>query len=245
MQELLETMATSQGRRYYAIKNALTPTERKLIDFYELQWLGQMRVPTIDEVAEYLGKKHTAVNYYLQRKPVVSALEKRGIPFRQHTQEELTSQQVAAATVMMNFADNRPAEVKLDELGVLPATYYAWLNDPTFKNFVETLSERNLGNIKPAAVAEYTKKIQAGDRTTILHYMDNTGAIKASDAPQTEVLLRMLIEIIQKHVQDPETIMAIAQDIKLATANRTLQSSIEGSVVSPEELAQAKRALGI
>lgn len=241
-------MGAVTKKQYWAIKNKLTPKENELIKYYELQWLLSMRVPTVDEVAKYIKQSLTSTNYYLQRPPVIKALEQRGIPFRQHTQEELTSTQIAAASVMMNFADTRSANEKLDELGILPATYYAWLNDPKFNHLVDTMSQRNLGNIKPTAIAEYTKKIQEGDKTTILHYMDNTGVVKSNDAPQSEQLIRMLIEIIQKHVKDPELIMAIAQDIKLASANRTLevavQPAIEGSVVTPEKVAEARKLLG-
>lgn len=242
-------MGVVTKKQFWAIKNALTNKEKDLIKFYELQWLLSMRVPTVDEVAKHIDQSLTSTNYYLQRAPVIKALQDRGIPFQQHTQEELTSTQIAAASVMMNFADERPASEKLDELGILPATYYAWLNDPKFNNLVEMMSQRNLGNIKPTAIAEYTKKIQSGDKTVLLHYMDNTGVVKSNDAPQSETLIRMLIEIIQKHVKDPELIMAIAQDIKLASANRTLevavQPAIESHVVSSESVLEARKKLGV
>ncbi len=242
-------MGKISRKQYFYIKNSLTSKEKELIDFYEVQWHLKARVPTIDEVAAKIGQGITAVNYYLQRKPVIDALEKRGIKFQQHTQTELTSTQIAAATVMMNFADDRPAKEKLDELGILPATYYAWLNDPVFKNFVELQSQRTLGNIKPTAIAEYSKKIQQGDTRVLLHYMDNTGTITSDEAPESETLIKMLIEIIQEHVKDPEVIMNIATAIKNATLNRTLDvvegAVVAGEVVSNEEVVQAQKMLGV
>ena len=98
------------------------------------------------------------------------------------------------------------------------------------------------------------KKIQQGDKSVLLHYMDNTGTVKSNDAPQSEVLLRMLIEIIQKHVQDPAVITAIAKDIQLASANRTLEAAVqpvlEGSTVNefvPDryEVEKARKQLGV
>lgn len=237
-------MGAVSKQQYWTIKNKLTAKENELIKFYEIQWLLSMRVPTVDEVAAYIKQSLTSTNYYLQRPPVIKALDQRGIPFRQHTQEELTSTQIATASLMMNPADDRPAAVKLDALGVLPSTYQAWLNDPKFQNLVETLSQRALGNIKPTAIAEYTKKIHEGDKTVLLHYMDNTGVVKTTEAPQSEVLIRMLIEIIQKHVQDPEKIMAIAQDIKLATANRTLEAVVT-TTASDISVADARKQLGV
>jgi len=187
----------------------------------------------------------------LQRKPVVKALETRGIPFRQHTQDELTATQVAAAVTMSNFADTRDNAVKLDQLGINPATYYAWLNDPQFQNLVENLANQNLKNIKPIAIGELTKKINAGDWNAVKFYLDVTGTLLNNDAPQSEQLIKAFVEIIQRHVKDPEVMVAIAQDLKLASANRTLevvaqpQRQITGELVDDPELEAAKRKLGV
>lgn len=250
------TYSDKQRKQYFAIKNALTKTEKDLIDLYYLHWHLKMQVPTISEVTEQLKKKHpsikqTSVNYYLNRPPVIRALEQRGIPFRQHTQDELTSTQIAAAVTVMNFADERSVTEKLDELGINPQTYYAWLNDPQFKALVEEKADQNLKNIRPTAVTEFTKLVTQGHWPAIKHYLETTGTLTNNDAPQSEVLIRMIIEIIQKHVKDPETIIAIAQDIKLASANRTLEIAaappvISGSVVQDydAELEAAKRKIG-
>lgn len=233
--------------QYLAIQYGLKPVEKALIAYYELCWFTKHTVPTVEEVFEHLRKgrpnlRRISVNYYLARHPVIRALENRGIPFREHTQTELTDQQMAAALTVMNFADERSIKDKLDQIGVLPATYYAWLNDPAFKHFVESLSEQNLKNIKPVAVTEFTKLIAKGDWQAIKYYLDVTGAAGNNEAPQTEMLLRMIIEIIQKHVKDPSVIVSIAQDIQLAAANKTLElaagikPSIEGSAYESAEL---------
>lgn len=247
-----------KGRKqYFAIKNALTKTEKDLIALYELHWHFKKYVPTVTEVTEQLKKRHpsikqTSVNYYLNRTPVTKALDARGIPFRQHTQEELTPTQIAVAITVSNFADERSVPEKLDELGVNSATYYAWLNDPNFKALVNEKADQNLENVRPAAIGEFTRLINQGHWPAIKHYLDVTGSLNNSEAPQSEVLLMMIIEIIQKHVKDPDTIVAIAQDIKLAAANRTLevvaqQPALVGEVVQNDELTfeDAKKKLGI
>lgn len=253
------------ARQAYAIKhNSLQPTEYIIINFYELSYFGSQKIPTTTEVIEYVnrkfekeGKKHrltySALNYYMQRAVFIRALEKRGIPFRQHTQEELTPQQQAAALTVMNFADQRTNKEKLDQLGINEAQYYAWLNDPAFKALCAELEQNNKQNIRPIAVTEFAKKIHGGDWQAIKYYLEITGAAQDNETPQTEQLLRTLIEVIQKHVKDPAVISAIAQDIKLAAQNRTLtvvnapHEILDGSVVSENdvELEYAKKQLGI
>lgn len=247
--------------QYFAIKAALTTTEKELISFYELQWFLRHNVPTVEEVVKYLNQKHEkegkhsrvkqiSVNYYLQRGPVIRALDARGIPFRQHSQTELTAEQRAAAVTISNFADTRTIADKLEQLGILPATYYAWLKDPQFSSLVQSLANENLEHIDPVAKIEFSKKVQQGDWNAIKYYLDATGAVGSNDVPQSEQLLKAIVEIIQKHVKDADTILAIAQDIKLASANRTLEfvterPAITGEIVDEEALELAKKQLGI
>lgn len=236
------------GKQYYSIKNSMTPTERDLVAYYELLWMSSFTVPTVDQVIAHLRKthpdiSHTSVNYYLARRPVIKALEKRGIKFRQHTQADLTPQQVAVATVACNFADERNLHEKLDSMGVTPTTYQAWLLDPTFKNLVDTISERNLKNIRPVAITEFTRLIAQGNWNALKYYFDVTAAAQANDTPQTEQLLRAIIEILQTHIKDGKLLDAIGQDILKAAQNRTME--ITSYVVEDEEVLEASRKLGI
>lgn len=226
----------------------LSVEERQLIDYYELQWHLRHHVPTIDEISNHLHLGHTAINYFLTRKAVIKALENRGIPWKQHSQTDLTPTQVAAAVTVMNFADIRTTEAKLDQLGILPAQYYAWLNDPQFKNLVDNLADQNLANIRPSAIGEFTKKINSGDWNAVKFWLETTGALQNDNQPQSEQLLKMIVEIIQRHVKDPAVIVAIAQDIKLVSQNRTIDvntQAITGEIVEDQELTNARKKLGI
>lgn len=242
-------MARISNGQYWAVKNTLTKVEKELVNFYELQWHLRHHIPTAQEVASHLKIDYSSVRYYLKRPPVQTALKKRGVKWEQTSQEDLTPEQVATAIVMSNFADTRPNDVKLDQLGVNPSEYYAWLNDPQFKNMVENLADQNIKNIKPTAIGELTKKINQGDWNAVKYYLDVTGALN-NDAPQSEQLIKMLVEIIQRHIKDPEIISAIAQDFKLASANRTLEviahPQITGEYIEDDpELEDAKKKLGI
>lgn len=252
-------MTAVSPQKYWAIKHALTPAQKDLIKFYELQWMLRNRVPTVDEVVTYLRKKRpslreTSVKYYLLQPQVKKALKSRGIPFEQHTQEELTGQQQAAAFIVMNPLDDRPINEKLDSIGVLPATYHAWLNDPNFRDLVQTVADRNLSNVDPVAKTEFAKKIQQGEAWALKFYLENTGTLKNSELPASEIIIMKLIEILQKHVQDPAVLGAIANEMVAAFSNRTISSgppvaetltgAFEVNSVD-EELEFAKKQLGV
>lgn len=245
-------MAYVSKGTYWAIKNALTKKEKEVIAFYELEWFVKHRVPTVADVAKACKIPQTSVNYYLsQRKLVVKALNERGIPWAQHSQTELTSEQVAVATVMMNFADTRSNDEKLDALGVNPTQYQSWLRDPQFKTLIDSLADQNLVNIRPTAVTEFSKKIQQGDWNAIRYWFETTGELDAKSTLNPENFMMMIIEILQRHVKDPEVLMAIAQDIKMAAANRTLEAAVQPAQLTVDyevhepDLEEARRKLGV
>lgn len=248
-----------EKRKYYAIKNALTPAEKELISFYELNWhLKNGYVPTIDEVYLHLRKKfpkinHTSVSYYLNRAPVIKALDSRGIPFRAHSQIELTSTQIAVATVLANFADTRSNDEKLDSLGVNSATYYAWLKQEAFQNYVKAQADAAIKNIDPVAKVEFAKKVQEGYWPALKLYIETTGAIESDDAADPKHQMLLLIEIIQRHVKDSATLEAIAKDVDQLMRSRTLEALpgvITGehwdatSAENDPELIKAQKMLG-
>lgn len=246
--------------QYHAIKAALTTTERRLIDFYELQWMLRRSVPSVEEVVNYLNSRYekegkrgnvkvTSVNYYLQRKPVIKALDDRGIPWRDFSRGEITPTQQAAALTVSNFADKRSISEKLDQLGVLPATYYAWLKEPQFQNLVASLANENLEHIDPVAKTEFAKKVAEGDWNAIKYYFEVTNSLGINQTPQSETLITMIVEIIQRHVKDSRVMEAIANDIIKVMNNKTLeavssQPALEGQFVDIE-LEEAKKKLGI
>lgn len=250
----------SKGQ-FYAIKAALSVTEKEIIKFYELQWFLRHSVPSVEEIVKYIndlyekqGKQHrttaTSVSYYLQRRKVTKALDDRGIPWRNHARDEITPTQQAAALTISNFADTRSIEQKLDQLGILPATYYAWLKNPQFANLVQSLANENLEHIDPVAKTEFAKKIAQGDWSAIKYYFDVTNTVGMDTAPHSEQIITMIVEIIQRHVKDQDVMLAIANDIMKVMNNQTLEMvpesrMITGEVVSNADLELAKKQLGI
>jgi glutathione peroxidase-family protein len=243
--------ATAAQRRYAISQKAISPSMKTMIKFYELQWFLRSRVPSVAEVTEHMRTKmpkirQTTINYYLTLPQVQKALKNHGIPFEQHTVDEITDQQQAAALTVANFADKRPIAEKLDALGILPATYYAWLNDPAYRNLVQSLADQNIKNIDPVAKTEFAKKVQEGDWNAIKFYMENTGVLKNNDTPQSEIIIMKLIEILQHHIQDTNVLGAIANEMIIAFSNRSIpQGAITGEFSETDpELVSAKKQLG-
>jgi thymidine kinase len=218
-------MALTNQQKSIIIKQAsgLDAKSRRVIKYYELQWFMRRHVPSVSEVSSKTAVTQIEINYYLSRRAVQKALDNRGIPWREHSQLDLTTEQVATAITVMNFADQRTIKQKLDQLGIDEQQYYGWLNNPQFKNLVDNLADQNLSNIRPTAVAEFTKLVNAGDWQAVKFYLEATGEFQSTSTKTVETVLKLVVEVIQKHVRDPQVLEAIAKDLLELNPSRTLE----------------------
>lgn len=147
------------------------------------------------------------------------ALEYRGLPYQSagvQSSGQLTPTQIAAAHTVLNFADDRPNDQKLSELGVLTTQWYAWLNDPTFQSYVQKLADNNLQNVRPEAMTEFAKLVRKGDFQAIKYYFEVTGEFgsqTSASEQQITAMLQLVVESVQRHVKDPEVLAAISRDL--------------------------------
>lgn len=194
----------------------LTARERRYINYCErFYFLENGGFPNNEIAAHELGYSVADVNYFLQNKKVVKALERRGLPWNQASAEtDITPIQQAAAITVMNVADKRSIDQKLEDLGVNPTQYYGWLNAPHYKAFVNRLADNNLNNLRPEAVAAFVQKVRQGDFKFLKLYFEMTGEAQAPQMASLQATVQKLIEAVQRHVPDPIILAAIAKDVQ-------------------------------
>lgn len=200
----------------------LTFQMKRYIDYCEQYYfLHDMGFPTVEQAALALSYDQTAIRYYLSCKVVQEALSNRGLPWNSvgsRTGRSLTHEQLATALTVMNFTDDRSINEKLEELGVLPQQYYAWLEDPVFKEFLDKRSNKNLVNARPEAITNLVNLISRKDFRAIQYYLEVTGEFSnRNEVMNVKAVIQKLIETVQKHVKDPEILGAIAKDMLNAT----------------------------
>jgi hypothetical protein len=209
-------------------------------------FLNNSGFPSPEQAAKDLRYSVSEINVFLQNRNVIAALDRRGLPYitaGAQTNGELTSIQHAAALTVANFADERPIAQKLDELGVNPTQYYAWLDNPKFQKFVSDRADKNLKNVRPEAITEFAKLVRKGDFNALKYYFEATGEFRSQDTPDVSKLLQLVIEIIVKHVKDPAVLSRIGADLLAAApgVSNTIivdgETLIEDSII--EEIVEA------
>jgi len=213
----------------------LTPVERVIVDFCEQEYLANGVLPGSEVIFRYLTDHHAK----LVREPdwpnspvaiavslsqdtpdddysVTIALKNRGIdPNDQIPGRGLTPIQLSAINVIMDFSDKRATKAKLNELGVSTAQYNAWLKNPQFQSYVRHRAESLLGDHTHSAHIALMQNVERGDLNSIKLYYEMIGRWSGKSAGEVniEFLMIKILETLQRHVHDADTLMAIAADL--------------------------------
>lgn len=193
--------------------------EWRLITFVEQHYLlGNLQ--TYDQCATYMGVSTPEIIKMLGSESVRKALIQRGIKQYADASQGLSAEQLACANVMLDFSDRRAARTKLAELNVKPATYQGWLKQPEFQAYVRTRAEALLDDNMHEAHTALLGNVQRGDLSSIKLFYELQGrwSSKSLGDLNVDYILTRILESIQKHVKDPEAILAIAADVQELTS---------------------------
>jgi hypothetical protein len=213
----------------------LTNVERVIVDYCEQEFLANGVLPDSKAIYAFLTDHHAK----LRREPdwpespvaiavslaqegsdedysVSIALKNRGIdPNDQIPGRGLSSQQLAAINVLMDFADKRSTKAKLNELGISTTQYSAWCRNPQFQAYSRQRAENLLGDHSQTAHIALMQNIERGDLNSIKLYYEMIGRWSSKSAGEVniEFLMIRILETLQRHVHDPNTLMLIAADL--------------------------------
>jgi len=181
----------------------------------------------------------------------IDGLRGRGIPEHLLTDKPgsftgriLTEQQLTVANVMLDILDKRSRLKKLTELGVSTAEYNGWLRDPVYRSYCLARAEELLDSNQHVAHMSLIDRVQQGDLGAIKYFNQMTGRYREKSEAGVQInvannygddKLIAVVEIIQKHVKDPEVLAAIGADI-LALRGGTSGSPVEASRIIRAEI---------
>lgn len=187
----------------------LTEHQKHLLDKYEMDYHTA--------TAEELLRLPPSPNITLLGNPSIggsldtkSIAENRGLD----PKHPLSAEQLAAANVLLDFSDSRSQAAKLRSMGIPTTKYNNWLKNPHFLRYLRTRAEDLISGTQHEAHVALLRNIQRGNQRSIEYYNEMTGRYnprRESEVNVTLILVR-LVEVIQRHIRDPEVIRAIAAD---------------------------------
>lgn len=197
----------------------LTTNELTLISYIEQKWHQDGKFPN-PEIIE--NKFDVDIRDLILNKAVFKkALDNRGIRYPNYALgdidlEDLSNEQVSAVITILNLEDKRTRAAKLKDLGLTVQQWNGWMKDPKFVEFLQETSAKNFHAALDKAHEGLTRSIERGDVNGIKLYMELTGRHNTATPTMqnVQVLLQRVVEVIQKHVKDPQLLRAIGEDFE-------------------------------
>ena len=212
---------------------SLTEKELAVLAFVEQIYWETGRVPTKEIVVQGLypisstrTKKFVEATWAKPR--FQSALEKRGLEFKNDS-KLLSPEQLLLVNMLLNVEDKKSLRQKLEMLGVKMAQYQTWLRDPAFHQYLTMRTEQLFENTDHDAYRALVRAVMGGDVTAMKLFFEMRGIYnpRLDININVETIVYRLVEIVGKHVKDPQILVAIADEVEtLELPSRAVKTRI-------------------
>lgn len=196
----------------------LSKDEWDIVCFIEEQHVRKGKFPSVRFISHSTGIDQLKVVEALKSPLVRQSLEARGINWNPVSKtDRLTPEQIAAITLLIDISDRRNIKEKLASLGLTYSRFYGWKKQPHFmeayreaseKLYAETLPEVHKSVIQEAVNGSYQHQ------KLMLAISGRWDEKKQAEEMNVKYVLMRVLEILQIHVRDPETLQAIAGEFE-------------------------------
>lgn len=194
---------------------SMTMDQMKAVNFIEFFWNQHRKFPSEDEIRTRIPRFD--LSEALFKATFKRGLTNRGVPIPEELPFGLTDLQMAGILLVGNMNDRRSIPAKLKSLNISMAKWNGWMKNPEFKNNLHRLVSGDFQDAVHIAQQALVKAVERGDVNAIKFYMELTGrsvdGASASTVNNLKMVITRLVEVIQFHVQDPETLRAIRADL--------------------------------
>jgi|SRR5580765_1124706 hypothetical protein len=145
----------------------------------------------------------------------------------------LDERQRLTIAAITDYTSRLTLDGKLKRIGVSAWEYSAWMNYPPFRNKIKELADKSLKHSESLADVALASGAVNG-KLDFIKYADlRSGRFdpSARSALDVEYVIRSVMEIIMKHVRDPELLRAIGGDLSILAAGAGMNPE---SAASPE-----------
>lgn len=205
-------------------------------------WLAHMRGEAIthDTILIYDSALPSPQLHELMESPLFrQALTDRGIPAGDET--FLTEAQVTALAVIADHTIRKPERAKLRMVGVNWNEFQGWLSNPIFRRQYRAIQERTLNLATERGDTVLAQLIDDGNIRAIEYANAMTGRYdpQSREAVNTLRILSMVMSVVQRHVTDEVTLLALSEDFEKVAAEGGLAQleleTIDAEVVLPPD----------
>ena len=207
----------------------LTDRAKKVASATEQYFWELGMIPAYEMIAARTGEKVQYVKGVIEKNALArKRLIAAGVDLEvDRSAEVLTPEQLLAANVVLNSHDKKSLREKLDMLGISSQQWHAWMRQPGFSQYMTKRAESAFESNDHAAYSALQEAVEEGSMDAVKFHFEMRGKYKKSIDVNVNVeeILTHVVEIVAKHVKDPDVILAVANDIEALE----VESNKEGS----------------
>jgi hypothetical protein len=172
---------------------------------------------------------------WLSTAVVKQALHNRGLnPSQNPNSTQLSEVQAAAILAVANLSDRRALSSKLKSIGVTLTQWNAWKKQANFRSFLYSQLNDDLDSSLDRAFSGLLNAVDKGDSRAIQIYLELTGRQPTENERNYRLAVSRIVESIQRHVKDPETIAKLAADFDSIEAGRDPSQLLSLEPIQPQ-----------
>lgn len=195
----------------------LTKDQWDIVCFIEQHHMRRGVFPTLRTISNATGINQVAVTEAMKEDLVRKALDNRGIQWAPVSSELLTGEQIATIQLLLDISDKRTIGEKLKSLGVSSSRYNGWKKNPVFLETYQESAEKLYGESLPEIHRSLIQEAVSGSlphQKLALAISGRWDDKKREEQMNLRKLLIQVLEIIQMHVHEPDTLQAIAAEFE-------------------------------
>jgi hypothetical protein len=198
----------------------LTDAEIRVLSYVEQLFWETGRIPSQAAVVEGLDplsslKTKNLVKRAWEKERFQKALEERGLEYK-IDEKVLSPKQIVLVNMLLNVGDKKSLRQKLELLKVTMIQYNAWLRDPAFHQYLTMRTEQLFDHSDHEAYKSLIEQVMNGDVTAMKLFFEMRGIYnpKVTVDVNIETVVYRLVEVVGRHVKDPQILQAIASEVE-------------------------------
>jgi len=196
---------------------ALTDNEVKIVTLIDQRFWETGGLISDDRISEELGIPKQTISKAWKKEDFRQALLARGVDLTPDSSKGLlTPTQAILANLLFNVGDKRSVREKCEAVGISSQQYTAWLRQPAFSDYLRKRAESVFASTDYQAYQSLSQLVAEKDIQGIKLFFEMRGIYnpKLQVEVNVEQVVVKVVEIVTRHIDDPNVLMAIASEIE-------------------------------
>ena len=208
--------------------------DKRILNYCEQTFWETGYVPSPEIISDKLGIVKKRVLESFGSDKFKESLATRGIDLTPGISGKvLDPRQIMLANLLLNMHDRRSIREKLKIVQTSQQQYNAWMRQPQFVEYLRKRGEAMFKGSDHEAYLALTRAVSRGDVNALKLFFEMRGIYtpKLNIDVNIEAVMLRVVEVVSKHVTDPQVLVTIAEELEEVMPRRaTTQTALSERV---------------